>query len=225
MAAKKTGGRARRRGGARHTVAPNQGLAQAVSRVAAELDAADAQYALVGGLAVSARAEPRTTRDVDLAVSVPDDTAAEQLLFSLQRKGYSVFSLVEQERVGRLATARLLGAKRRGEVIVDLLFASSGIEAEVVQRADRVSIAPGVTLPVATVADLMAVKVLARDDRSRPQDWDDLRALLAVASPADLERTEVALRLIQSRGFGRGRQLLRLWRRALTEFRGQGARR
>jgi len=33
--------------------------------------------ALVGGLAVSARTEPRFTRDLDVAVAVPDDAGAE----------------------------------------------------------------------------------------------------------------------------------------------------
>lgn len=34
-------------------------------------------FALVGGLAVSARTEPRLTRDTDLAVAVADDVEAE----------------------------------------------------------------------------------------------------------------------------------------------------
>jgi hypothetical protein len=32
-------------------------------------------------------------------------------------------------------------------------------------------------VPVARIGHLMALKVLARDDRRRPQDFDDLRAL------------------------------------------------
>ena len=34
-------------------------------------------WALVGGLAVSARTEPRFTRDIDIVVAVEDDTRAE----------------------------------------------------------------------------------------------------------------------------------------------------
>jgi hypothetical protein len=37
-------------------------------------------WALVGGLAVSVRTEPRFTRDVDLAVAVFDDNEAEALI-------------------------------------------------------------------------------------------------------------------------------------------------
>ena len=42
-------------------------------------DLATQRLALVGGLAVSARAEPRFTRDVDLAVAVVSDDEAERL--------------------------------------------------------------------------------------------------------------------------------------------------
>ncbi len=39
-----------------------------------ELHAQKMEAALVGGVAVSVRTEPRFTRDVDLAVAVPDDS-------------------------------------------------------------------------------------------------------------------------------------------------------
>ncbi len=38
-------------------------------QVAAELTATDLDWALIGGLAISARLEPRFTRDVDLVVA------------------------------------------------------------------------------------------------------------------------------------------------------------
>lgn len=44
-------------------------LERALAAVPPVLDALGARYAVVGGLAVSARAEPRLTRDVDLAVA------------------------------------------------------------------------------------------------------------------------------------------------------------
>ena len=51
------------------------------------------------------------------------------------------------------------------------------------------------------------MKVLARDDRKRPQDWDDIRALMAEASAIDLEEARALVRLIEARGFNRGRSL------------------
>src|SRR5438876_4613178 len=45
--------------------------------VCKDLSESGAAYALVGGLAVSARTEPRFTKDLDLAVAAPTDAEAE----------------------------------------------------------------------------------------------------------------------------------------------------
>lgn len=175
--------------------------------VTSRLGRAGVGYALVGGLAVSARSEPRFTRDVDLAVAVPDDAAAEALVRSFVNAGFSVVAVVEQEATGRLATVRLLPPGESDEgVVVDLLFASSGVEAEVVQSADRIAVLPGAELPVATLAHLVALKVLASDE-TRPQDEIDLRGLLHEATGADVDEARRVLGLITERGFGRGRDL------------------
>jgi hypothetical protein len=60
---------------------------------------------------------------------------------------------------------------------------------------------------VARTGHLIALKVLSRDDVKRPQDIADLRALLAVVSPAELERARNSLSLIAARGYHRGRDL------------------
>lgn len=58
---------------------------------------------------------------------------------------------------------------------------------------------------------------MARDDRNRPQDWDDLRALLADASEVDLAATRTALGLIEQRGYHRGHALAVDLARALVD--------
>jgi len=183
---------------------------RALKRIFAELDDAGVACALIGGLAVSARAEPRTTRDVDVAISADGDAAAEQLVFHLQSRGYVVGMLLEQEKTGRIATVRLTQD-------IDLLFASSGIEPEIVAAAEELAVLEEVTVRVATRAHLIAMKVLARDDRHRPQDFDDLRALLAGASEAELNTVREALALVQSRGFNRGRSLTEDFTRAIAD--------
>ena len=65
-------------------------LEYALETVAADLDAVGAAWAVVGGLAVSARAEPRLTRDVDIAVAVASDAAAEALVRLLTQRGYQI---------------------------------------------------------------------------------------------------------------------------------------
>jgi predicted nucleotidyltransferase len=184
---------------------------EAILRAAAlDLAALRLRWAVVGGLAVSARTEPRFTRDVDLVIAVSDDQGAEQAVHSLQRRGYHVHALVEQEAAGRLATARLVppGEGETGGVL-DVLFASSGIESEIAEAAEALEILPGLRVPVASVGHLLALKLLSRDDRTRPQDRVDLGALLRVATPADLEEARHSLALIHARGFQRGRDLFR----------------
>lgn len=184
-------------------------LGRALSKIAADLAGADVGFALVGGLAVSVRTEPRFTRDADLAVAVSGDEEAERVVYGLRRSGYELEAIVEQEATKRLATARLsLRGEELAGVVVDLLFASSGIEPEIVAAADSLKVLAGVELPVATRAHLIALKVLSRDDVNRPQDLVDLRALLEEASARDLESVKEALSLIEERGFHRGRSLL-----------------
>jgi predicted nucleotidyltransferase len=177
-------------------------------RAAADLRAAGARYCLVGGLAVSVRSAPRFTKDVDLAVAVHGDAEAEALVAGLRGSGYNATASVEQEARGRMAQVRLTPARGEGEgVVVDLLFASSGIEEEIVAAAEPVEVLPGLVIPVATAGHLVAMKILSRDDETRPQDAVDLRALLRVAGPRDLEEAGKALALVESRGFARGRNL------------------
>lgn len=190
---------------------------RALQRIVAQLENARAGAALVGGLAVSARAEPRTTRDVDMVVSVVGDEEAEQVIHWLQGNGYVVRTLLEQQRTGRIATVRLTRESERS-VYVDLLFASSGIEPEVVSHAEDIEIIDGLSVRVATRAHLIALKVLARDDRKRPQDWDDLRALLVKASAGEIATVRSALQLIEVRGYNRGRDLLADFERAQVEI-------
>lgn len=158
---------------------------------------------------MSARAEPRFTRDIDIAVAVDDDSGAEALVRALLADGYRLITSIEHDGTGRLATVRLASPVGSGDdVIVDLLFASSGIEREIVRSSESTELVVGLALPIATVGHLIALKILARDDQTRPQDLTDLRALRAVASPADLELAREAVQLITQRGYDRGRELL-----------------
>lgn len=183
-------------------------LESALRRIASDLDRRGREWALVGGFAVSARAEPRFTRDVDVAVAVEGDPAAEDLVRALLADGYRVLASVEQDATARLATVRLAPPLSADEVVVvDVLFASSGIEPELVRDAETVEILPGLAVPVARTGHLIAVKLLARDDDRRPQDLMDLRSLLGVATEEDLAVTRQAVRQITERGFDRGRDL------------------
>lgn len=178
-------------------------------RIVADLARTGHDCALIGGLAVSVRTEPRFTRDADLAVAVADDADAEALVMALRDCGYHDAAVLEQDATARLATVRLSRPEDRDVPVIDLLFASSGIEPEIVAESETVTVISGLRMRVATTGHLIALKVLARDDVGRPQDIVDLRALLKTASADELVRARRALTLIGSRGYHRGRGLLR----------------
>jgi predicted nucleotidyltransferase len=186
-------------------------LTAALHQICGDLDELAVAYALVGGLAVSAWAEPRLTRDVDLAIAADDDLDAEHSVRELASRGYRVTATVEQIKTGRLATVRLK-PPGRAALVIDLLFASCGIESEIVAAAKRTEILPGLRVPVARIGHLIAMKLLARDDRARPQDLDDIRALLKVATAADRRLVATTIAQITDRGFARGRDLRVLWK-------------
>jgi hypothetical protein len=122
----------------------------------------------------------------------------------MQVRGYALASLVEQDYVNRLATARLVRPKvGTSSAFIDLLFANSGIEQEVVLGADRLEVLPGVFLPVASIGHLIALKALA----GRHQDLTDLGYLISAASDADLDEARASAAVIQERGFNRGQDL------------------
>ena len=111
--------------------------------------------------------------------------------------------LVEQEAVGRLAMVRL---STEDGLSVDLMFASSGIEKEVVTNAEILEVVQGVLLPVARTGHLIALKLLSVAP-GRETDAADLRNLAAVATQDEWNLASEAVAQIQDRGYARGRQL------------------
>ncbi len=189
-------------------------LLDSLSGAAADLRDLRRPFALVGGLAVSLRAEPRFTRDADLVVSVGSDADAELTVNELLARGYGVEAVVEQLALGRLATVRLR-SRIPGGLIVDLLFASSGIEPEVAAAAEVLVVARGLSMPVACTGHLIALKLLSHDTERRRQDLIDLDELKAVATDRDWLLAAEACRLITERRYHRDRDLTQL----LTDLR------
>jgi Nucleotidyl transferase AbiEii toxin, Type IV TA system len=161
-------------------------------------------FALVGGLAVSVRSEARFTRDVDLAIAAADDRDVERLVYELRAARYTPLASVEHLDRKRLSTVRL--ASPSG-IVVDLLAASSGIEAEVVARATPEVFGNVGALPVARAEELLAMKVLSMSDR-RLQDRIDAINLVAFDKRLDLDVVRANLGLITARGFHRDQDLL-----------------
>lgn len=179
--------------------------ADALRAIVGALVDLDVRYAVIGGLAVSERTVPRLTVDVDLAVAVVDDDAAEALGVALQRRGFRVLAALEHERSQRLATLRLT-PPGIDDVIVDVMMASTGIEPEVVGAATPATVFPNVVVPVARAGHLVAMKLLSVRE-GRAKDRMDLDSLREVVDDEEIGLAREAVRLITERGFDRGRDL------------------
>jgi hypothetical protein len=111
---------------------------------------------------------------------------------------------VEQDYVNRLATARVVRpVPGASSAFIDPLFANSGIEDEIVRRADHLEVLPDVFMPVASIGHLIALKVLA----GRHQDLTDLGYLISAAAETDLDEARASAAMIEERGFNRGQHL------------------
>jgi len=103
-------------------------------------------------------------------------------------------------------------AGARLQLGADLSFAVSGIEREVVEGAERVTVIEQLDAPVAPTAHLLALKVLA-ESPERVHDRHDARALIARLSPEGLAQARRLLELISQAGFDRGKNLSAVLRR------------
>lgn len=178
----------------------------------ADLSALGLRWAAIGGLAVAARAEPRTTRDLDVAIAVAGDREAEKIIVALRGRGYrevSTGAVMEQKDIGRLATVRFLvpedeaAEDEEDGLIVDLMFASSGVEPEIVAASERMMVMQELVVPIVRTGHLFALKVLA----GRPKDLQDCQFLWRRMGPTDLQEARETLELINQRGFHRGKNL------------------
>lgn len=170
------------------------------------------EWALVGGLSVSAYVEPCVTPDIGVVVSVEGDREAEVFVQSWRHTGFTIASVVEQERSGRLATIRSHRPGDEHRTVVDLIFASSGIELEIAAEARDLELAISLEVSVARQGHLVALKVLSADPadpETRPQYELDLEQLIDSLDEKERRAAQQGLRLIEQRGYDRGRDLQR----------------
>ncbi|MBO0812575.1 MAG: hypothetical protein J2P23_11095 [Microlunatus sp.] len=177
---------------------------KALPQIVGDLRDLASPWALVGGLAVCARADLRPTADIDIAVAVPDDATAEARVSDLLAAGYRPRESIVHNQTGRLATVRLLSPAASQSMAVDLFFASSGVETEIVAAAEPLEIQPGLAIPVARIGHLIAVKLCWRRSAKRDRD---LRTLIQRADAEDLQDARHLIASITERGYHRGRDL------------------
>ena len=104
------------------------------------------------------------------------------------------------------------------DMAVDLLFASSGIEPEIVERAENLELPEVGTIAVARAEELLAMKLLSMTPK-RLQDRIDAQNLIRFHPDLDLEAVRDNLRLITARGYHRDRDLAARFDEVLAEIR------
>lgn len=172
--------------------------------VVAALEEQSARFAVIGGFALLAHGIDRPRKDVDFAVSVKNDAAAEGLILGLHERGFRAVQAFEHAQTGTLVGVRLLlpGA-RSTEPECDLLFGTSGVEQETIRAARAMDLGEA-KAPVACWGHLVALEVLA----GRTLDRRDVLALIAGARARDLREANEMLELMKERGMAPERDLV-----------------
>lgn len=133
-------------------------------------------FAVIGGLAVSLRGQPRMTVDVDLVIIADVDRALRLVAEIAATPFEPLFPGVEEV----VARSFILPLRHRTTGIrVDVAIGMSGFEQQAVGRAAPVTIGD-VRVPVVAIEDLLVMKALA----GRPQDEQDIHGLIAAQRDA-----------------------------------------
>lgn len=147
------------------------GLLTTLADAMAMLAARDIPAAVIGGLAVSIRGQPRMTVDVDI-VALTDIDRSLALASELAETPFAPLFPGVEEVVSR---SFILPIRHRTTGIrVDLALGLSGFERQAVARATPVDVG-GILVPVVAAIDLLVMKALA----GRPQDEADVRTIIA----------------------------------------------
>ena len=154
-------------------------LEKSLEEFAGELDKAFkkgelAGYALIGGLAVSARSKPRATKDIDFLVSAEKDFFSKTFPEILESKGhsYKIFKGGWDDPVNGLIRVY----DEDGSELVDIIPVFWKWQDEIVKNAEKLKVFEGVSIPVARIEDLVILKLVA----GGPQDMLDIEELLKV---------------------------------------------
>ena len=136
------------------------------------LDAINARFIIVGGVAVSFLSRPRFTQDIDALAILPEEqwegAIATAVSYGIIPRNDDVLRFARQTRVFLLRHSQ-------SAIDIDLIIAGLAFEQSAVDHADVHSVA-GVDIRLPRVEDLLVMKAVAH----RPQDMRDIDGLLAV---------------------------------------------
>src|SRR5687768_9932162 len=128
---------------------PRPAIEASMKRAVAAMREADIPFLLAGSLAIWARGGPEARHDLDFVIK-PED--ADRALAVLADAGMKPEKPPEE----------WLHKAWDGDVLIDLIFAPRGLEVtdEVIQRGELLHVL-GITIPVMSIEDVLATKLLA----------------------------------------------------------------
>lgn len=133
---------------------------------------------IIGGVAVSLLGRPRLTQDIDALAMVPE-TDWDSLVRGAA--GYGIVGRIDGALEFAHRSRVLLMRHEPSGIDVDLTLGGLAFEDEAVQRGCAHDVG-GLQVPLPRVEDLLVMKAVAR----RPQDVEDIRALLNANPGADV---------------------------------------
>lgn len=141
----------------------------ALRRIGDHLDAADADWAVIGGLALAVRGAGRLTHDVDI---ITERSARNDFIAFLESRGYSTLHASEGYSNHAHSDPKL------GRI--DVVYIDAATAQKLFAEATEEEIFPGVNARVPRAEHLIAMKVLAaRNDRTRRlQEMADIAGLM-----------------------------------------------
>jgi len=153
-----------------------------ITEVVGALEEARIHYALIGGFAMAMRGNQRATADLEFILLLEDLEKADRILV---RFGY--------ERTFRSENVSHYLAADGDWGRIDILHAFRGPSLGMLDRADMLTVEPGIALRVVQVEDIIGLKIqaLSNDPSRLESDWYDIRLLVRAAreqgAPLDWE--------------------------------------
>ena len=153
-------------------------------------DSLGVRWYLFGAQAAIFHGVARLTADVDVTV-LPEPHSTGRLASAMEANGFRLRVTATDDFVARTRVLPFVHSATR--LPVDVVLAGPGIEEQFLDRAEF-HVLEGVRVPIATVEDLVTMKILA----GRPKDLDDAKGMLRARSEeVDLDHVRRMLQLLE----------------------------
>ena len=154
-------------------------------------DSLGVRWYLFGAQAAIFHGVARLTADVDVTVLLQSHSTG-RLASVMEANGFRLRVTATDDFVARTRVLPFVHAATR--LPVDVVLAGPGIEEQFLDRAE-LHVLEGVRVPIATVEDLVTMKILA----GRPKDLDDAKGMLRARSEEiDLDHVRRMLQLLEA---------------------------